>query len=85
MVAIIQLAIALGAITGGWVFDRRGYQATFELSAAVLGAAAVLAWAAGRAAKPQRPTTGWAYRDSRPQDNRNLHEALRARTATHRT
>jgi predicted MFS family arabinose efflux permease len=85
MVAIIQLAIALGAIAGGWVFDLRGYQATFELSAAVLGAAAVLAWAAGRAAKPQRPTTGWAYRDSRPQDNRNPHEALRARTATHRT
>lgn len=49
MVAIIQLAIASGAIVGGLVFDWSGYQATFQLSAAVLGAAAVLAWLAARA------------------------------------
>ncbi|MBV4455785.1 MULTISPECIES: MFS transporter [Pseudomonas] len=49
MVAIIQLAIASGAIAGGLVFDLRGYKATFELSAAVLGAAALLAWLAARA------------------------------------
>ncbi len=49
MVAIIQLAIASGAIVGGLVFDLSGYQATFELSAAVLGAAALLAWLAARA------------------------------------
>ncbi|AHC36201.1 MULTISPECIES: MFS transporter [unclassified Pseudomonas] len=49
MVAIIQLAIALGAIVGGWVFDLSGYRATFESSAAVLSAAALLAWLAGRA------------------------------------
>lgn len=49
MVAIIQLAIASGAIVGGLVFDLRGYKATFELSAAVLGAAALLAWLAARA------------------------------------
>lgn len=48
MVAIIQLAIASGAIVGGLAFDRSGYQATFELSAAVLGAAAALAWLAAR-------------------------------------
>lgn len=50
MVAIIQLAIASGATVGGLVFDSSGYQATFELSAAVLGVAAVLAFLAARAA-----------------------------------
>ncbi len=49
MVAIIQLAIASGAIVGGLVFGLSGYQATFELGAAVLGAAALLAWLAARA------------------------------------
>jgi predicted MFS family arabinose efflux permease len=43
MVAIIQLAIAAGAIVGGAVFDVRGYRATFELSAAILCLAAVFA------------------------------------------
>ncbi|RKS27471.1 putative MFS family arabinose efflux permease [Pseudomonas sp. WPR_5_2] len=50
MVAIIQLAIASGAIVGGLVFDLSGYRATFELSATLLGAAAVLAFLAARAA-----------------------------------
>ncbi len=50
MVAIIQLAIASGATVGGLVFDSRGYQATFELSATLLGVAAVLAFLAARAA-----------------------------------
>ena len=50
MVAIIQLAIASGATVGGLVFDLSGYRATFELSAAVLGVAAVLAFLAARAA-----------------------------------
>ncbi len=49
MVAIIQLAIASGAILGGQVFDMSGYEATFELSAAVLVVAAALAWLAARA------------------------------------
>lgn len=49
MVAIIQLAIASGAILGGQVFDMSGYGATFELSAAVLVVAAALAWLAARA------------------------------------
>jgi len=43
MVAIIQLAIAAGATVGGVTFDRSGYPATFELSAALLVIAAVLA------------------------------------------
>ena len=36
MVAIIQLAITLGATTGGLLFDWQGYQATFILSAITL-------------------------------------------------
>lgn len=50
LVAIVQLAIAGGAIIGGLAFDLRGYQATFELSAVVLVAASLLAWLAGRSA-----------------------------------
>lgn len=50
MVAIIQLAIASGATVGGLVFDLNGYRATFELSATLLGVAAVLAFLAARAA-----------------------------------
>ncbi|PYC25111.1 MFS transporter [Pseudomonas jessenii] len=48
LVAIVQLAIAGGAIIGGLAFDLSGYKATFELSAAVLVVASVLAWMAGR-------------------------------------
>jgi predicted MFS family arabinose efflux permease len=50
MVAIIQLAIASGATVGGLVFDSNGYRTTFELSAALLGVAAALAFLAARAA-----------------------------------
>ncbi|VVM36317.1 MFS transporter [Pseudomonas fluorescens] len=55
MVAIIQLAIASGATVGGLVFDSSGYRATFELSAALLGVAAVLAFLAARAATRESP------------------------------
>jgi predicted MFS family arabinose efflux permease len=50
MVAVVQLAIGSGATFGGLAFDLSGYRATFELSAAVLLAAALLAYLAGRAA-----------------------------------
>ncbi|AVO59620.1 MFS transporter [Pseudomonas chlororaphis] len=50
MVAIIQLAITAGATVGGLAFDLSGYRATFELSAALLVVAAVLAVLAARAA-----------------------------------
>ncbi len=43
MVAIIQLAIMLGATLGGVLFDWLGHQATFGASAATLLAAAVVA------------------------------------------
>ena len=50
MVAVIQLAIMLGATLGGLLFDASGYRATFHLSAGLLVAAAVIALLAGRAA-----------------------------------
>ena len=50
MVAVVQLAIGLGAGIGGLLFDRIGHQATFGASAAVLLAASALAWAASRPA-----------------------------------
>ena len=43
MVAVIQLAITLGASLGGMLFDGRGYQATFLASAALLIASALIA------------------------------------------
>ncbi|HEX8126067.1 MAG TPA: MFS transporter [Allosphingosinicella sp.] len=42
MVAVVQLAITLGAAGGGLLFDLAGHQATFLVSAGLLGAAAVL-------------------------------------------
>jgi len=42
IVAVIQLAITLGAVVGGVLFDSRGYMATFGVSAALLLAAALL-------------------------------------------
>lgn len=50
MVAVVQLAITLGATVGGLVYDLKGYQSTFGVSAAILCASAVLAylgWHAG--------------------------------------
>lgn len=42
MVAVIQLAIALGSTLGGLLFDHSGYQSTFVMSAVVLASAALL-------------------------------------------
>ncbi|RQZ41663.1 MFS transporter [Burkholderia sp. Bp9090] len=50
MVAVVQFAIALGATTGGLLYDLHGYRATFAMSAALLVCAGVAAFAAGRAA-----------------------------------
>jgi predicted MFS family arabinose efflux permease len=50
MVAVIQLAITLGASLGGLLFDSRGYQATFLASAALLTASAAVAFLASRRA-----------------------------------
>jgi predicted MFS family arabinose efflux permease len=43
MVAVIQLAIALGATVGGALYDASGYRVTFAVAAAVLGASALVA------------------------------------------
>lgn len=53
MVAVVQLAITLGATVGGVLFDASGYQATFGMSAALLLIAAILAVLAARAARLQ--------------------------------
>jgi predicted MFS family arabinose efflux permease len=51
MVAVVQLAIALGATVGGVIYDRSGYESTFALSAVALGASALLAGMAWRTAR----------------------------------
>jgi len=51
MVAVIQLAITLGATSGGILFDRIGYQATFAASVCVLMIAALLAFVTSRMAR----------------------------------
>jgi predicted MFS family arabinose efflux permease len=51
MVAVVQLAIALGATVGGVLFDGFGYRATFSASTLVLAAAAGMALLAARAAR----------------------------------
>lgn len=43
MVAVIQLAITLGAVVGGILFDLNGYQMTFSASAILLLIGAILA------------------------------------------
>ena len=61
MVAVIQLAITLGASVGGLLFDGSGYRATFGASAVILGLSAVIALIAARkAAVPTRAQLGRA-------------------------
>jgi predicted MFS family arabinose efflux permease len=56
MVAVIQLAITLGASLGGLLFDGIGYRATFGASAMILVLSAVVALLASRsAAVPNSP------------------------------
>jgi predicted MFS family arabinose efflux permease len=49
MVAVIQLAITLGAALGGWLVDTSGYATAFGLAAAFLCASAVLTVLGSRA------------------------------------
>lgn len=48
MVAVIQLSIALGSTMGGVLFDHRGYQSTFVMSAVVLLLAAFFTFLTAR-------------------------------------
>ncbi len=52
MVAVVQLAITVGAVVGGVLFDTRGYQATFGISAALLLVATLLAALTARRVRP---------------------------------
>ncbi|MDB5747132.1 MAG: transcriptional regulator [Massilia sp.] len=58
MVAVVQLAIMLGAGIGGVVFDASGYRASFSMSAGLLVVAAVLAALAARALRPASAAKG---------------------------
>ncbi len=49
MVAVVQLAIMLGALVGGVLFDASGYRASFGFSAGLLLVAALLTVLAARA------------------------------------
>jgi predicted MFS family arabinose efflux permease len=55
MVAVVQLAITLGAAGGGYLFDAAGHQATFFASAALLGASALLGGLCARQARQPGP------------------------------
>jgi predicted MFS family arabinose efflux permease len=43
MVAVVQLAITLGAVVGGLLYDTAGYRTTFAVSAVLLVIASALA------------------------------------------
>jgi predicted MFS family arabinose efflux permease len=53
MVAVIQLAITVGASLGGFLFDASGYQATFAVSATILCASALLTYFGARSRQRQ--------------------------------
>lgn len=55
MVAVVQLAIALGSTIGGLLFDSKGYESTLVVSAAVLLLAAGLAFLTSRSHARQTP------------------------------
>jgi predicted MFS family arabinose efflux permease len=54
MVAVIQLAIALGATVGGVVYDASGHRSTFAVAAAALCASAIVAGWSSRPGAQQR-------------------------------
>jgi predicted MFS family arabinose efflux permease len=57
MVAVIQLAITLGASLGGLLFDGIGYRATFGASAMIFALSAVVALLASRSAAVPNSTS----------------------------
>jgi predicted MFS family arabinose efflux permease len=67
MVAVIQMAIALGSTVGGALFDSRGYQTTFVTSAAVLLFGAFLTLLTSRSQTPRVACTR-----SQPGNLRNI-------------
>ena len=92
LVAVVQLAITLGAGGGGLLFDAVGYRATFLTSAALLeGSAALATLDAWR----KRDTSPAAQTSAASQDSAPMHAAAvgqrwcmcwrHARSRTHRT
>jgi predicted MFS family arabinose efflux permease len=59
LVAVVQLAIMLGATLGGVLFDMSGYQATFGMSAALLVLAAGVALLAAQSELRAKPSRGY--------------------------
>jgi len=55
LVAVVQLAIALGSTVGGLLFDRSGYQSTFVASAVLLLIAAFLTFLTSRSERSKTP------------------------------
>jgi predicted MFS family arabinose efflux permease len=55
MVAVVQLAITLGAAGGGLLFDVGGHQATFLASAALLGGSALVGGLGARRSRDPAP------------------------------
>jgi predicted MFS family arabinose efflux permease len=51
MVAVVQLAIALGATVGGLIYDTSSYRNTFTFSAVVLCVSALVVWIGWRAGR----------------------------------
>ncbi|MCM2404226.1 MFS transporter [Rhizobium sp. S153] len=56
LVAVAQLAITLGAVIGGFLFDASGYQATFGVSAVMLVIAATFTLLAARSGAAEMRT-----------------------------
>jgi predicted MFS family arabinose efflux permease len=88
MVAVIQMAIAVGATAGGVIYDTSGYRSTFAISAAALCVSALLAAMGWRQAQrkqgrvrgnrrtPEAPLSATENRDPRPLSGRP-HRAAR--------
>ncbi|MGV7217411.1 MFS transporter [Bradyrhizobium sp. UFLA05-112] len=79
MVAVVQLAITLGAAGGGLLFDAAGYRVTFLASAGVLVAGALFAGLDARAARVSERSRFTS--DSAAQSDAGMRCAQRQRSA----
>jgi predicted MFS family arabinose efflux permease len=76
MVAVIQMAIALGATVGGLLYDTSGYRSTFAVSATALCASALLAYIAWRQQSRMPVDSGDSDRTSEPLRDRDAAWAM---------